>query len=268
MAIVSPILTLGLAMALIAGVRAQPLIHAHAHNDYRHRRPLLDALENGFCSVEADIFLVNGQLLVAHDLKDARPDRTLEGLYLAPLSERIKRHDGWVYQKDVPFTLLIDIKRDENRVYEALKPLLQKYSAMLTQFQGRTVKAKAITVILSGSRPISRVENESKRWCALDGRISDLDSEQSSELYPLISDSWLSQFSWLGAGSMPTAQRQRLHDLVSKAHRQGKRIRFYGAPDHVGIWTVLNSEGVDLINSDNLSGLRQFLLDHPDRGKF
>ena len=31
----------------------------HAHNDYLHSRPLLDALDQGFDSVEADVFLVN-----------------------------------------------------------------------------------------------------------------------------------------------------------------------------------------------------------------
>ena len=41
-----------------------PLIHAHAHDDYEHTRPLLDALDHGFCSVEADIYLVDGKLLV------------------------------------------------------------------------------------------------------------------------------------------------------------------------------------------------------------
>ena len=43
-----------------------PLPRAHAHNDYRHERPLFDALDHGFCSVEADIFLVEGQLLIGH----------------------------------------------------------------------------------------------------------------------------------------------------------------------------------------------------------
>src|SRR4051794_20826781 len=62
-----------------------PLVHAHAHNDYEHPRPLLDALDAGFCSVEADIYLVDGKLLVAHNRKDVRPDRTLQSLYLDPL---------------------------------------------------------------------------------------------------------------------------------------------------------------------------------------
>ena len=43
-----------------------PLAGAHAHNDYEHPRPLLDALSHGFQSVEADIFLIDDQLLVAH----------------------------------------------------------------------------------------------------------------------------------------------------------------------------------------------------------
>src|SRR5438552_3449936 len=58
-----------------------PLIHAHAHNDYLHRRPLLDALDCGFCSVEADVHLVDGQLLVAHKLNEVRPELTLQSLY-------------------------------------------------------------------------------------------------------------------------------------------------------------------------------------------
>lgn len=33
-----------------------PLERAHAHNDYEHDRPLFDALDSGFKSVEADVF--------------------------------------------------------------------------------------------------------------------------------------------------------------------------------------------------------------------
>ncbi len=64
---------------------AQPLIQAHAHNDYHHPRPLLDALDHGFCSVEADVFLVDGQLLVGHTTLELKPQRTLQALYLDPI---------------------------------------------------------------------------------------------------------------------------------------------------------------------------------------
>src|SRR3954470_22936373 len=74
-----------------------PLRHAHAHNDYEHARPLFDALDHGFCSVEADVFLAGGKLLVGHTPRDLRPDRTLEALYLDPLRERAKANGGKVY---------------------------------------------------------------------------------------------------------------------------------------------------------------------------
>ena len=77
-----------LAVATATAEDVQPLQQAHAHNDYEHARPLLDALDHGFCGVEADIYLVDGKLLVAHDRKDLRPERTLQALYLDPLRER------------------------------------------------------------------------------------------------------------------------------------------------------------------------------------
>src|SRR5947207_7295225 len=87
-----------------------PLPQAHAHNDYEHTRPLLDALDNGFCSVEADIHLVDGRLLVAHDRAHVRPDRTLQSLYLDPLRERATHNGGRVYPGGPPVVLLVDFK--------------------------------------------------------------------------------------------------------------------------------------------------------------
>src|SRR5467141_4729541 len=87
-----------------------PLIHAHAHNDYEHKRPLFDALDHGFCSVEADIYLEKGRLLVGHTRDDLRPERTLEKLYLDPLRERTRANSGRVYSGGPAIFLLIDMK--------------------------------------------------------------------------------------------------------------------------------------------------------------
>ena len=79
---------LTLASMPLAG-QPRPLTNVHAHNDYEHTRPLLDALQHGFCSVEADVHLVDGQLLVAHSRLDVNPGKTLQALYLDPLRERV-----------------------------------------------------------------------------------------------------------------------------------------------------------------------------------
>src|SRR4051812_35240043 len=112
----------GRAIAAPTGeVPVKPLTNVHAHNDYEHTRPLFDALDNGFCSVEADIHLVDGKLLVAHDSKEVRPDRTLQSLYLDPLRKRAKQNGGRIYAKGpVSIILLIDIKTDATPTYAAL----------------------------------------------------------------------------------------------------------------------------------------------------
>src|SRR5688500_18169484 len=74
------ILTMAEILRLSCAVEIAPALpNAHSHNDYEHKRPLLDALANGFTSVEADIYLVEGLLLVAHDRKDVDRRKTLEG---------------------------------------------------------------------------------------------------------------------------------------------------------------------------------------------
>lgn len=127
-----------------------PLPQAHAHNDYEHARPLLDALACGFCSVEADIWLTNGLLLVAHNLRDVRQERTLEALYLEPLRERAERNSGRVFPGGPSFTLLVDIKSESAPTYLALCDHLKAYAHALTVFRPEGVETNALTIILSG----------------------------------------------------------------------------------------------------------------------
>ena len=236
-----------------------PLLRAHSHNDYAHARPLLDALEQGFCSVEADIFLESGKLLVGHDRKDLRPDRTLDALYLAPLWSRVRENGGHVFPKPAPLTLLVDIKTDGEKVYAALKDALKPYAPMLTRFEGNKVERRAVTVILSGDRPRDTLAREPRRLAALDGRPSDLGKNLPVSLLPLISESWISLFKWWGSGPISRADREKLAALVAQTHAEGRTIRFWAAPDNLAGWSVLNAAGVDYLNTDRLAELAAFL---------
>jgi len=61
------------------------LDNVHSHNDYEQKTPFHLAYRNQLGSIEADIHLVAGKILVGHDTKDLLPSRSLENLYLAPL---------------------------------------------------------------------------------------------------------------------------------------------------------------------------------------
>ncbi len=240
-----------------------PLPRAHAHNDYEHVRPLVDALDHGFGSVEADVWLVDGRLLVAHDLKDAQSDRTLEHLYLNPLRERVRRNGGRVYRDGPPVTLLIDAKSDATNTYRAIRTVLAGYREMMTVFRTERIETNAVTAVISGNRARAEMEREPERLAAYDGRLSDLPELEQHPLpglVPLISDNWRLHFSWKGTGeSISAGERMRLRTLVARAHRAGAAIRFWGMPDSPLVWQTLNEAGVDLINTDQLGELARFL---------
>src|SRR4051794_6488814 len=126
-----------------------PLENAHAHNDYEHARPLFEALNQGFTSVEADVFPVGGDLQVGHDDKSLKPTRTLEGLYLKPLGERVRRNGGHVYSRASRFFLLIDIKDKPQETYRILQRVLPRYSEMLTAVERGKLRNGAITIVLT-----------------------------------------------------------------------------------------------------------------------
>ncbi|HEX5222287.1 MAG TPA: phosphatidylinositol-specific phospholipase C/glycerophosphodiester phosphodiesterase family protein [Verrucomicrobiae bacterium] len=238
-----------------------PLPQAHAHNDYEHTRPLLDALDLGFCSVEADVWLVDGQLLVAHDREKTSPQRTLRALYLDVLRERVERNGGRVYANGPTCTLMIDVKSEAAETYLVLRTMLRSYAGFLTTFTPTNVTQRALTVIISGNRAIGLVAAEPLRYVALDGRLTDLKTNAPADLFPFISDNWQKHFTWRGEGSISSAEQDRLRQLVQQAHQQGQRIRFWAAPDFRSGWQVLKEHGVDLIGSDDLAGLAAFLRD-------
>jgi glycerophosphoryl diester phosphodiesterase len=250
-------------LASTAGAQIKPLPQAHAHNDYLHARPLLDALDLGFCGVEADIYLVGGKLLVAHEANKVSPVRTLEGLYLEPLRERIKKNGGQVHPGGPGITLLIDIKSEAGPTYAALREVLKRYADILTVYKGGKATMNAVTVIISGNRTKAVMVAEPVRYAALDGRLEDLDGTDSAALIPWMSDNWTRAFKWRGTGPMPGEERARLKQIVERAHQQGRRVRFWATPDRPEFWRELAAAGVDVINTDDLAGLRKFLAPSP-----
>lgn len=246
-------------IALKAEPEPTPLPQAHSHNDYYHKRPLLDALTNGFCSVEADVFLKNEKLLVGHSRFELRDSRTLDQLYLKPLAERVQANGGSVYKVKVPFYLMIDFKTDGSKTYAVLQPLLEKYRFMLTEFKSGNTKAGAVTVIISGSRPREVMEKQSRRLAGYDGRLSDLGQRSSPHFMPWISDSWRSHFKWNGKGDLSKSEEAKLNSIIQQAHNNGQKLRFWATPDTPSSWSLFYNAGVDFINTDKLESFAKFL---------
>ena len=57
---------------------------------------------------------------------------------------------------------------------------------------------------------------------------------------------------------MSEEDASKLKSLVEKAHAQKRLIRFWAIPDDANGWKTLADAGIDLINTDDLAGLRGF----------
>lgn len=254
--------------SIACGAISKDTIHApfpaHAHNDYNHERPLYDALENGFRSIEADVFSQGDSLYVAHNRRDIKPGRTLRELYLNPLAALMSSEDGIIFDSATPLILLVDIKDNGLATYNLLDRILNEYRAMLCSVTPEGYIQGRVMVVVSGNRPIEYMMNQTHRFAFVDGRLEDLSGEYSSQLMPLVSDRWTKYFSWMGKGEMPEKERAQLRRYVQQAHDKGRLIRFWATPDSPGkereaVWTELLGAGVDLVNTDDLAGLREFI---------
>ena len=97
----------------------------HSHNDYAQKRPFWGAYEAGADSIEADVFLVDGELLVAHSRKELKKENTLRRLYLEPLREVMRKNGGRARPDGKPLQLVIDLKSG--------KPALDALLSMIEQ---------------------------------------------------------------------------------------------------------------------------------------
>ena len=255
----------GFALPPASWAAARPLARAHAHNDYEHENPLYDAVEHGFTSVEADVYLVGGELLVGHDPEDVVAGRTLQKLYLDPLRTMAAAHHGRIYPgRRAPVQLLVDIKNTGAATYTELDRVLRSYRQILTRYAYGRVTDAAVTVVISGDRPRELMAAQRVRYAFYDGRLSDLGTGAPASFIPLISDNWTTVFTWSGVGPMPADQRARLRTIVATAHEDRQRVRFWATPDTPGpereaVWRELVAAGVDHLNTDDLAGLESFL---------
>lgn len=245
--------------AFCAKAQTFTLNNAFSHNDYWRKHPLYDALSNGYTYVEADIYLRRKKLVVAHILPCFHRKSTLEKLYLEPLLTG-SYGDGKELP-DHPVTLLIDIKSNSAKTYRALDSLLAKYSSIITSYDDGVITRRKVTIVISGHRPYALLRSQRSRRAFLDEdlRRSCRDSV-IAQTSITASCKYKRLLSWSGKGEMPEMQKERLCRFIQAAHQNDEKVRLYASPENAKVWDTLLSCGVDLINTDKIVKLKNFLL--------
>src|SRR5215207_2513768 len=176
----------------------------HAHNDYQKPEPLTNALRHKVFSIEADVYLSGSRILVAHDKKELVIAKTLDSLYLQPIFELFRKHEGSI-SEDSSYApvLMIDIKEKGDAVIEQLIKLV---SAHLPVFD-RSSNAKAVQLVISGDRGALSKWTSYPPYIFFDGRPNEAYDSATLQRVAFISDSYARYIS-------PEDSTSRIQQLV------------------------------------------------------
>ncbi|MFM9908475.1 MAG: hypothetical protein ACKVOW_03965 [Chitinophagaceae bacterium] len=226
-------------------------VKIHAHNDYAKPNPLFDALQKNCYSIEADVFLIKGNLLVAHTYKEARRNKTLSSLYIEPIIKLFKNNKGAISADSTYKTsLVIDIKDNGT---EVLKELISIFEPLRFYFD-RSVNPAAVQVIVSGDRGPIAAWKDFPSYIYFDGRPFEEYDQPALDKIAMISDNYFKYLSKSNIGDIT-----KLKMVVEKAHSFMKPVRFWGSPDQESVWNLLRISGADIINTDKPADCRAFL---------
>jgi len=241
---------------------AQPAIYAvsnlHSHNDYEKPYPYWEAYNQGFGSIEADIFLRGDNLIIAHDTIQVKLGRTLDSFYLQPLQQCIKKNDGHPYAtKDKVLQLLIDIKTDAVPTLNKLVEKLRAYPLI--------TGCPAVKIVITGNRPPAASFTSYPSFIYFDGELYlDYPAEALTRI-EMLSDDFKRFSVWNGKGIVTQKEDTVLKRMVAKAHGLHKKLRFWNAPDVINSWYAFMKLGVDYINTDHIYAAASFLKQLPNR---
>lgn len=231
-------------------------VKIHAHNDYEKPVPLQTALDNRADYIEADVWLVDGKLMVAHERKEINPARTLDSLYLNPIVRLFTQNKGRISpDRTYKPALVIDLKDKFDEVWPVLQAQLTKHIDTFNPLSN----PNGIQVIISGNRPRIEVMLDYPLFIKFDGRSTEIYDDETSKRVALISDSFLNYSRWDGNGDLPDVDREKLKRIIRRAHDQDKMIRFWAIPDNPNAWKQLRKLGVDVLNTDKVVECRAAL---------
>lgn len=233
----------------------------HSHNDYKQEIPLLTAYYAEMGSIEADVFLKDGELYVAHEAAEIKPGFTLKRIYLDPLARFFKAKGNHPYTNAaLKLQLVVDVKED----YQHVLPVLLKELGRYAEVFDAKKNANAIKVVISGDMPAPADFKNYDEKLSFDGRPASPYTDAELSRVAMISDDLKNHTVWNGKGNPTKTDEARMRAIITQAHQKGKPFRFWASQDSPNTWIVLERLGVDWINTDKPTKLRDFYL-HQDK---
>ena len=242
------------AALLPLSVYAQMPVILHSHNDYDRTAPFWEAYSQRCGSIEADVFLQDGEILVAHNRKDLSTDRSLRAMYVEPIVRTFRENDGRMW-KNSPERLILMIDLKAADAMPGVVSLLDQYPDVFASPEG-------VQVVISGDEIAPEEFAGYPSYIFFDGRLTNsYTPEQLSRVGMISADFRDYARKWNGKGRMIDAELEPVKAAIAKAHEMGKRFRFWGTPEGTTAYFTFWKLGVDVINTDKPAVASLFFSD-------
>ena len=242
----------------ISSIRAQSPVLLHSHNDYERSVPFYLAYSQRMNSVEADIHLCDGRILVGHDPEDLRDELTIEDMYLKPMVKLFGLNQGKLWKdSDNVMQLLIDLKTDGGPTLDTLTKILRQWPEVFDPCTNR----HAVRIVITGNVPSPEKFGSYPRFISFDGNLKIKYTEAQLERVALFSANFRDYANWNGKGTLTSDDRERIAEAVETAHSRNKPIRFWNAPEGVTVYYTFPKLGIDYINTDYPEKCAEFFSD-------
>ena len=244
-----------------------PLRTAHSHNDYLRKVPVFNALNNGFCSIEADIYFINNELYLGHE---SPTKHLLKDVYLDSLKNILSSNkNNVIYENSIKLQvcktidLIIDFKDDDSYpAWYLLETYLMEYDMFQCYNKDELIKEGPIRIILSGNHP--KVSDVVKgHHCSVvdikyDELINGNYTKKEKAIIGQINTKWVRGWN---------VDEKYIKEVVKTSKTDGinASVRFWGIKEFntnilLKLWDFLLDHGVDRIGTDNIVLLKTYLL--------
>ncbi len=230
---------------------AQQDFKLHSHNDYLRNVPFWEAFGAGAASIEVDVILQEGKLMVAHEAESIKPELTLRSLYFEPIHNAVLL--GMI--ETFGFHLLIDSKTEGYSTLEAIVKDAAEFEEILFSSQNPT----GLKLIISGNRPKPEDYRKYPEWIFFDYQSKTLTADLPWDKIGMVSLSFRQFSIWNGKGRIVEAQKTKLEEFIALVHSFQKPVRFWASPDSKSAWKAFYDMGLDYINTDQPAIAQSYL---------
>lgn len=233
--------------ACSAAAAQQPPVLIHSHNDYTRRAPFWQAYSQQVYSIEADVFLRDGQLLVGHEIGDLTPDMSFEALYVEPLRTLFARNGGRAYRNsDRRLQLMVELKSETEPTLQAVAELLGRAPEVFDP----AVNPEAVRVAVTGNVPAPADFGKYPEWIGFDGEWNVEYTPEQLDRIALVSADFRNLSQWNGKGAIIPVELREVKRVIERAHAMGKPVRFWNAPEGTTVYYTFYNLGIDYLNTD------------------